>query len=110
MKGWIRKTWMGCAVAVALGVSAVHASTSGTITFVGRIVEPTCNVADTEVASPGRGLHRCTVGAGQVLPPASSYRQDVAMLESVAADDRLLAYFSGYATADSTRIVTRTYE
>lgn len=32
------------------------------------------------------------------------------MLESVAADDRLLAYFSGYATADSTRIVTRTYE
>jgi hypothetical protein len=32
------------------------------------------------------------------------------MLESSAGNDRLLAYFSGYADASNTRILTRTYE
>jgi len=101
---------MVCAAALALGAPLAYAGGSGTITFVGAIVVPTCNVADAGEASPDRKLHRCGADAGEASPPASSYRQDVRLLESAAADDRLLAYFSGYASGSDTRIVTRTYE
>jgi type 1 fimbria pilin len=110
MKGWIRRTCVGCVVALALGGPEVQASTGGTITFVGAIVTPTCGGPDTRAASPDRGLHRCVVSSGQAPLPTSSYRQEVAMLESSAGNDRLLAYFSGYADASNTRILTRTYE
>ncbi|WP_144240728.1 hypothetical protein [Dyella japonica] len=110
MKGWIRRTCVVCAVAWALGTPLAHAGGSGTITFVGAIVVPTCSVADTDGTTPDRGRHRCPAVSGEASPPASSYRQDVTLLESVAGSDRLLAYFSGYAAGGDTRIVTRTYE
>jgi hypothetical protein len=110
MKGWIRKTWMGCVVAVSLAVPVAHAAGTGTITFVGAIVVPTCTMTETAGAFPDRGYQRCAVPAGQASMPTSSYRQDVASLESEANHDRLLAYFAGYASNEHTQIVTRTYE
>ncbi|ULU25637.1 hypothetical protein [Dyella terrae] len=110
MKGWTRKTWIGCVVALALGAPLAHAGGGGTITFVGAVVVPTCSVSDTGEASPDRQLHRCAVGSAEASLPASSYRQEVGLLEPAAGNDRLLAYFSGYATDDNARIVTRTYE
>lgn len=112
MKGWIRWTWMGCVAALALGVPLAHASASGTITIVGAIVVPTCNAGDAAaMASPAGVYRRCATAPGPASAPASSYRQDIASLESaVEAHDRLLDYFSGYASAQDTQILTRTYE
>ncbi|GAB2803043.1 hypothetical protein [Dyella kyungheensis] len=111
MKGWIRKTWVSCVVAASLGVPLAHAAGTGTITFVGAIVVPTCNTADVAGVFPQRGYQHCAMPAGQASLPTSSYRQDVASLESEAVNhDRLLAYFAGYASSEQTQIVTRTYE
>ena len=110
MKGWIRKTWVSCVVAASLGVPLAHAAGTGTITFVGAIVVPTCNAADVAGVFPQRGYQHCAMPAGQASLPTSSYRQDVASLESEASHDRLLAYFAGYASSEQTQIVTRTYE
>jgi hypothetical protein len=112
MKGWIRRTWTGCVVAMALGGTWAHASGSGTIGFVGAIVVPTCNVVDSAAGGlPAGGYQRCTAASGPASVPVSSYRQDVVSLETaVQGHDRLLAYFAGYASAQDTQIFTRTYE
>lgn len=112
MKGWIRKTGMGCVVALALGVPAAYAGGSGTITFVGAVVVPTCNAGDAAAKAPAAGAYqRCATAPVSPSSPVSSYRQDVASLESgVESNDRLLTYFAGYASARDTQILTRTYE
>lgn len=111
MKRWIRKTWTGCIVAVALAVPVAHATNSGTITFVGAIVVPTCNIAGSVGVFPDRGYQHCAVPPGQASMPTSSYRQELVSLESEAAThDRLLGYFAGYASNEQAQIVKRTYE
>jgi hypothetical protein len=112
MKGWIRRTCKVCVVAWALGAPLAYASTSGTITFVGAIVVPTCNVGDAAaIASAAGGYQRCAAPAATPSAPVSSYRQDVVSLETAMEHpDRLLGYFAGYASARDTQILTRTYE
>lgn len=113
MKGWIRWTWMGCiAAALALGAPLAHADASGTITFVGAIVVPTCNAGGAAAKASATGAYqRCATAPASPSSPVSSYRQDVASLESgVESNDRLLTYFAGYASARDTQILTRTYE
>lgn len=95
---------------MSLGMPVAHAAGSGTITFVGAIVVPTCSMTEAVGAFPERGYQRCAGPAGQASMPTSSYRQDVASLESEANHDRLLGYFAGYASNQQTQIVTRTYE
>jgi type 1 fimbria pilin len=109
MKGWIRRTWMGCAVALALGAPLAHAD-GGTITFVGAIVAPTCTTVDVEASSPAVSRGGCGVAASEAAAHTSVYRQQLITLESAATDDRLLAYFAGYAGHDDTRLLTRTYD
>lgn len=110
MKGRIRKTWMGCVVALALGVPAVHASTSGTITFVGAIVAPTCSASDMS-AAPGRTTGGCGIGPNGQPAHTSMYRQDVVTLESALdSHDRLLDYYAGYAGLADTKLTIRSYD
>jgi hypothetical protein len=110
MKGWIGKTWMGCMVAVALGVPAVHASTSGTITFVGAIVAPTCSMGDAQ-AAPGRTTGGCGIGPNGQPAHTSLYRQEVVSLESALdSNDRLLNYYAGYAGTSDTKLTIRSYD
>ena len=111
MKGCIRRTWLGCLVALALGVPVAHASAAGTITFVGAIVTPTCSFGGTMGALPGRANGGCGVASENSSAHTSIYRQDVVPLEgALNSQDRLLNYFAGYAGTADTRFVTRTYE
>jgi type 1 fimbria pilin len=109
MKGWIRKTWLGCAVALALGVPLAHAE-GGVITFVGAIVAPTCTTADVGASTPGVSRGGCGEIAGQVAAHTSVYRQQLVTLEGSAVDNRLLSYFAGYTAGTDARLLTRTYE
>lgn len=107
MKGWIRKTWMVCAVAMALGAPLAHAD-GGTITFVGAVVSPTCSF--DAGASSGAATGGC--GAATVAQlPTSVYRQQIDTLEAALhASDRLMTYFAGYAGTADTRMMTRVYD
>lgn len=110
MKGWIRRTCAGCVVALALGVPLAHASSSGTITFVGAIVAPTCSIGEIQ-ATPGQTAGGCGEATGGQAAHLSMYRQDVVSLEStLSSQDRLLNYFADYAGTADTRLLTRTYE
>lgn len=110
MKGWIRRTCVGCVVALALGGPLAHASSSGTITFVGAVVAPTCSM-DTTRAAPGRTFGGCGVEPDGQAAHDSMYRQDVVSLESVlSSQDRLLNYYAGYAGTAGTQLTIRTYE
>jgi hypothetical protein len=109
MKGWIRKTWMVCAAALALGAPLAYAD-GGTITFVGAIVTPTCTTADVEASSPAVSRGGCGATVGEATAHSSVYRQQLVTLESTATNDRLLAYFVGYAGHDDTRLLTRIYD
>ncbi|QNK03052.1 hypothetical protein [Dyella telluris] len=110
MKGWIRRTWMGCVVALALGASWAHASASGTITFVGGVVAPTCSTEGTP-ASFGRSMGGCGLEPNGQPAHASMYRQEVVSLESVlGSQDRLLNYYASYAGAGDAQLTIRTYE
>jgi hypothetical protein len=111
MKGWIRRTCVGCVVALALGATSVHASAGGTITFVGAIVMPTCSAGGSMGVSPGSSSGGCGVVPDHSSLPTSSYRQDVVPLErAVVTQDRLLVYFASYAGTADTQMMTRTYE
>ncbi len=111
MKGCSRRTWLGCAVALALGASVAHAGTGGTITFVGAIVAPTCSFGGAMEAASGSANGGCGVAPEHPSAPTSMYRQDVVPLEgALNSQDRLLNYFAGYAGTANARFMTRTYE
>lgn len=108
MKGWIRKTWMGCVIAVSLGVPVAHAD-GGTITFVGAIVAPTCGGTSEGSTDAARG--GCGAALAHVASRSSMYRQSTVSLEdAMQARDRLLTYFATYADAGGAHLVMRTYE
>ena len=109
MKGWIRRTCVVCAVALGLGASLAHAD-GGTITFVGAIVAPTCTTADVEASTPKASRGGCGEAAGHAATHTSVYRQELVALEGDTVDNRLLAYFAGYAGREDTRLLTRTYD
>ncbi|MGO4504327.1 MULTISPECIES: hypothetical protein [unclassified Dyella] len=126
MKGWIRKTWMGCVVAVSLGVPVAHAD-GGTITFSGAVVAPTCAASSESMtamlpaqqAATSRRRLEC---GGDGLPGTashafpSSYTLTVEPLESSSLSaDRLIGYFSGYVKASGhadarMNLVTQAYD
>jgi hypothetical protein len=97
-------------VAMALGVPLAHASTSGTITFVGAIVAPTCSVGSAPV-TPGHTSGGCGVGRDGQPAHTTMYRQEVVSLESaLGSQDRLLNYYAGYAGTTDTTLAIRVYE
>ncbi|WP_109125297.1 type 1 fimbrial protein [Dyella sp. C11] len=105
MKGWNRKTWMGCVVALALGVPLAHAE-GGTIMFSGAVVTPTCSFGTGDVNTGGE----CGASAS-ASSHAQLYRQDsVALENALNTHDRLLNYFAGYAHENGQQLLTRTYE
>lgn len=109
MKGWIRKTCVGCVVALALGAPEAYAD-GGRITFQGAVVVPTCSAPDEGVRPVNRS-GGCGVASDQLVPHASFYRQDVVPLEhALAQQDRLLNYFGGYAGMVDTGLTTRVYD
>jgi hypothetical protein len=111
MKGWMCRTWLGCAVALALGAPVAYASSGGIITFVGAIVAPTCSFGEGAQAAPRATNDGCGTAPIDQSVHTSLYRQDVVSLEDAwTAQDRLLSYFAGYAGANDTRLMTRTYE
>ncbi|RAO76634.1 hypothetical protein [Dyella jiangningensis] len=110
MKGWIRWTWIGCVVALALGVPVAHAQ-GGTITFVGAIAAPTCGAMAVSEAAPNALRGGCGAPLASVASRSSVYRQSTVSLEDATqAHDRLLMYFATYADAGEAHLVTRTYE
>jgi hypothetical protein len=113
MKGWIRRTWLGCAVALALGVPVAHAD-GGSIMFSGAILEPTCSVGTQRIsAAEANGLqhYNCTEQSGATPDQgAQSYALSVTALRGTAlASDRLIGYFANYLNAEP-QLVTQTYE
>ncbi|MDG2539550.1 hypothetical protein P5Y53_17865 [Dyella jiangningensis] len=111
MKGWIRKTWMGCVVALALGVPVAHAD-GGRIVFSGAIMEPTCTVGAQridEVQTRGARQYRCTERADATPGQAAqSYALSVTR-GSALQSDQLIGYFAHYLNADP-KLVTQTYD
>jgi type 1 fimbria pilin len=119
---------LGCFFVVALGSPAAKAGgggtvESGSITFVGAIVAPTCNVANNPsvlkaAAGPAQvgqsSIQNC-LGAGEtVANPSRIYAVTVSHL-SGSDSDRVLQYFDNYVragqpgTADPV-LVTQAYE
>jgi type 1 fimbria pilin len=108
MKGWIRKTCMGCVVAASLAAPVAHAD-GGTIRFVGAIVAPTCGDASEGLHDDARG--GCGAAMANVASRSSMYRQSTVSLEDAMQQrDRLLAYFATYADAGDAHLVMRTYD
>jgi len=111
MKGWIRKTWMGCVLALSLGAPLAHAD-GGKITFVGAIVAPTCGALPE--ASDGLAAMKggCGAALANVASRSSMYRQSTVSLEQAMQQerDRLLSYFATYANVSDTQLVMRTYD
>lgn len=121
MKGWIRKTWMGCVVALALGAPVAYAD-GGRIQFVGAIVEPTCSLGDRVLAATNvsssdhaNAAPRCGDRAGAESIHPRSYATSVESLQdSALSSDRVLTYFSDYLQASGqpameARLVTQSY-
>ena len=118
MKGWIRRTWLVCVVALALGAPAAYAS-GGTITFVGAIAAPTCSAPEARIdgaagnASNGRFV--CE-DRNTTFDAAQSFTLSVTTVQaSGMADDRVLRYFAGYAEAAGSdeaavKLVTQTFQ
>jgi hypothetical protein len=117
-----------CLFVFALGSSAAKAGgggsiESGTITFVGAIVAPTCNVATNpvvlKVAASEPAIRQSSIqsclGAGEVATnPSRIYAVTVARLSN-SESDRVLAYFDNYVRAERPGsadpvLVTQTYE
>lgn len=119
---------IGCFVVSVFGASAVKAGgggtiEGGTITFVGMLVEPTCNISTaSDLLSPvasaagmRQSYRRSCSGTAQAPVNASrTYSTSVVHLSS-AESDQVLRYFAGYvrsaqsSTADPV-LVTQTYE
>jgi hypothetical protein len=121
--------WMGCFLVSALGTSGAMAGgggnvDSGTITFAGAVVEPTCNIATMQgvlnlvsnAASTQQSLQQNCAGPATADASSSASRPyEVAVVHlSGSEPDQVLRYFAGYvhaaqATADPV-LVTQTYE
>jgi hypothetical protein len=112
-----------------MGVSAAHAGgggtmvEGGTITFVGAIVEPTCNltalpgISATNASSIRQSFQQSCAGSaasGATVSASRPYSVDVVPISS-SESDRVLQYFASYlrgaapASADPV-LVTQTYE
>lgn len=117
MKGWIRRTRVGCVVALALGAPWAHAAT-GTITFVGAILAPTCSADAGFLVGmvPGSsGRYSCEGPASTSRDAAPFVVKITTVAASGIADDRALSYFSGYARAAgendaAVKLVTQTFD
>jgi type 1 fimbria pilin len=112
---------------MAFGSSAVRAGGSGTITFVGAVVEPTCSVVastdELNVVVSAAQLHpllqrNCSEAAAATATTNASvsrpYEVDVVHL-SASEPDRVLNYFANYVRAAQSGsadpvLVTQTYE
>ena len=121
MKGWTRRTWIGCVVALACGASLAHAD-GGRIDFVGAVVEPTCSLHDQALAGADLSSFARThwgTSCGDRAEASPTHSPSYAMsVESVGtsamASDRVLAYFSNYLQAAGldgvdARLVTQSY-
>jgi type 1 fimbria pilin len=120
---------IGCFVVSVFGTSAVKAGgggtiEGGTISFVGSLVEPTCNLSTApDLLSPvasAAGMRQsyrrsCSGGTTEVPVNASrTYSASVVHLSS-AESDQVLRYFASYVRAAQPRsadpvLVTQTYE
>lgn len=123
MKGWIRRTCVGFAVALALGAPVVHAD-GGVILFTGAVVTPTCSMdSGTSGALPGgststRPRFGCSGAANASFSTRAPqvYSVSVEPLESSSlSTDRLVSYFSGYVRAAAPgdthmQLVTQAYD
>lgn len=117
MKGWIRKTWMGCVIAISLA-SVAHANT-GTITFSGAVVTPTCSPDQGRLASGAGAIgtsHLACTGVDAAADGSQLYELRVTALQgSALAGDRVIKYFAGYAKdigtdTASLKLLTQTFE
>jgi hypothetical protein len=123
MKGWIRRTWLGCVVALALGVPLAHAD-GGTITLTGAVVTPTCSINGGIADAISAGVassqqHFGCSGAADTSFSArepQAFRVSVEPLESSSlGTDRLISYFLGYVRAavpgdTHMQLVTQAYD
>ncbi|MDR3444856.1 MULTISPECIES: type 1 fimbrial protein [unclassified Dyella] len=124
MKGWTRKTWIGCVVALALGAPLAHAD-GGTITFSGAVVTPTCSMGGSDSAPATQGMAHTsrtrfgcsgTADASFSAKAPQAYTVSVESLESSSLGaDRLVSYFSGYVRASvpgdvHMQLVTQAYD
>jgi hypothetical protein len=108
MKGWIRRTCVGCVVAVSLGAPVARAG-GGAITFIGAIVAPTCGAAPEGLLDAAQG--GCGPALTNVASRPSMYRQSAVSLEDAMQEsDHLLTYFATYANVSEAQLVMRTYE
>lgn len=122
----------GYVVVSALGPSAAKAGGSGTaeggtITFVGALVEPTCNVssagssaadllnAEARLAGAQQAYRRSCSGGGSIPADASrTYSSSLVQLSS-AESDQVLRYFANYvhagqASSADAVLMIQTYE
>ena len=118
MKGWIRRTWLGCVVALTLGAPLAYAD-GGTITFSGAVVTPTCSVDSGGTSTlPVSGTRFGCGGAAASFSTQSpqAYTVSVEPLGSSSlSTDRLITYFSGYVRASvpgdtHMQLVTQAYD
>jgi hypothetical protein len=124
MKGRIRWTCVGFAVALALGAPSAYAE-GGTITFSGAVVTPTCAADSGRVIALSSGQRnvassqqRFGCGGSSDASPTStqSYELSVEPLEASAlSSDRLISYFANYVRASAQedihmQLVTQAYE
>jgi hypothetical protein len=120
---------VGCFAVSIVGASAVKAGgggsiESGTISFVGSLVEPTCDISSAQDligpvanAAQTRQSYRRSCSGGTSESPVNAsrtYSTSVVHLSS-SESDQVLRYFAGYvrsaqsSTADPV-LVTQTYE
>jgi hypothetical protein len=118
---------VGCLVVSVAGTSAATAGGSGTlgsgtITFVGALVEPTCSVstaADVEGAfghagEPQLRRRSCSATGSATADASRTYSSSVVHL-SDSEPDQVLRYFAGYVRAGQAVgadpvLVTQTYD
>lgn len=108
-----------CAVltlTLSAGVSSVHAA-SGSISFSGAIMEPTCStagLASVDSGVTGSSPQRLHCGDNSASPGRSYSRQVLDLAEANPHNDRLLDYFASYASlaagGDAARVVVHTYD
>lgn len=131
MRGIRLVVLVGCFMVSALGASAAEAGGSGkaegsgTIAFVGAIVEPTCNIsaapdlvgAVTGASAVGAPLSRqrnCSGSVSAQVTASPIYSASVVHL-SDSEPDQVLRYFAGYVRATQSSnadpvLLTQTYE
>lgn len=99
---------------LVLGMTGAWAE-GGRIAFQGAVVEPTCAVETAPAGRPADERSPMRLACGQTsTDPGRSYSRTMVDLDAtVAASDRLLNYFAGYANAPGGRqakLIVRTYD